>query len=139
VKEIKATRRAFFALFGGAVAAGPAAAKTAAQMTMADLSVGKLGLSLGSSMVSGSPAGSINETSQVGWAKDSLKKLAGVSKVERAMRKQEFYFDGLDPQIASLRSISLVNRIRISRDIQFERSEVRQRSYLEGVISGLWS
>ncbi len=77
--------------------------------------------------------------SNVSWAKDRLKQLVGLSKIEKEMRNRQAYVGDLDPQIASLRSVALHHRVRMSRDISFERSEEREKSYLQGVIEGWWS
>jgi hypothetical protein len=134
-------RRAFLGFLGGAAIAGPSAAKTAVEMTTADLSLSKMGLAYsGVGMATASKAiGEGFEYDHKSWAKDALKRMVGVTAAERFRKKQQFYSDGLDPNVASLRSVSLTNRIRISRDHQFERSEERERHYLEGVIAGLWT
>lgn len=134
-------RRAFLGFLGGAAIAGPSAAKTAAEMTTADLSLSKMGLAYSGVGLAqaGQAIGEGVGYDHTSWAKDALKRLVGVSAAEKLRKKQEFYSDGLDPNIASLRSISLANRIRISRDHQFDRQQERERHYLEGVIAGLWS
>jgi hypothetical protein len=133
-------RRAFLGFLGGAAIAGPSVAKTATQAAVTDLSLNKMGIaggiydapSLGQGIAS-------DALSHVSWAKNRIKDIAGMSQAERAMRKRQYFTSDLDANVASMRSVSLVNKIRISRDVQFERSEVREKSYLEGVIAGLWT
>ena len=131
-------RRAFFGFLGGAAVAGPSVVKTAATMTPADLNLGRLGISAG---LGGQPGlvGSGTASGHTSWAKDRLKQISGLSKIEKEMLKRQAYFNDLDPQVASLRSVALVHRIRMSRDISFERSEEREKSYLQGVIEGWWA
>lgn len=126
-------RRAFLGFLGGAAVAGPQAAKSAAQMTMADTSFAGLGLARNMGALA---AGS--ESPDKSWAVTSLKRLVGMSDVEVARRKRGHYVDGLDPEVASLRSVSLVHKVRMTRDRAFERRNQDERTYLEGVIAGLW-
>lgn len=131
-------RRAFLGFLGGAAVAGPTAAKSAADMAIADLSVG--GVPFPPIRPSGGvSAGLAKEAySHVGWATGALKRLTGASDAERRMKFRDFHVGMLDPNIASCRSLSLTARIRVSKRIQFDRHNESQRTYLQGIVDGLW-
>lgn len=130
-------RRKFLGFLGGAAVAGPAAAQTAATAAMSDLAIaGNIaygGLGAPTMGMSISPEGGNHS-----WAKEQLKRLLGRSAVERSMRKQRHGIYSLDPHYAACRSISLVNKIRLSIEADFERNEARERTYYQGVIDRLW-
>lgn len=129
-------RRKFLGFLGGAAVAGPAAAQTAATAAMSDLAIaGGVGFGAPSAPMVDMSIGPSDNTS---WAKEQLNRLLGRSAVERAMRKQRHGIYSLDPHYAACRSISLVNKIRMSRDADFERSECREKTYYQGVVDRLW-
>lgn len=132
-------RRNFLGFLGGAAIAGPSAAKAAvSSVGMADLAPMGINM-LGTSGVGGAPTLAWGgSTDNIGYAKDGLKKLVGMTKAERERRKRNHYFQGLDPDTASLRSISLTSKIRLAKDRSFEASERDQKTYLQGVIDRIW-
>lgn len=126
-------RRSFLGFLGGAAVAGPQAAKSAAQMTMADL--GTPGIALNAS---GFMGGGVSPASQANWAVDALKRLTGMTALAREAKRRRHYVEGISPEVAVLRSVSLPRKIAMSRDIQFEKSLANERGYLNGVIEGWW-
>ena len=126
-------RRAFLGFLGGAAVAGPQAAKSAAEMTMADLRFPGIA---GNAM--GSLGGRVASGPDIGWAKSQLAKLVGLGVKEREVKKMRYWSDGLSPDVAVLRSVSLPRKIAMSKDRQFEASLRNERGYLEGVIAGWW-
>ena len=131
-------RRNFLSFLGGAAVAGPTAARAAAStIGMADLA--PLGVNmLGSGSMGQAAVGAYDTYDHINYAKEGLKKLVGLSSIARERRKREHYFQGLDPDTASLRSISLTSKIKIAKERSFEAQERNQRSYFQGVIDGLW-
>lgn len=130
-------RRAFFGLLGGAVVAGPQAAKSAAQMTLADVRLTSAGMGVpGSGYGSSIAATTVSNGS---WASDALKRLIGKTAAQVDMEKRRQYVDALDPQIASLRSVALHRKVAMQRDVSYARSQDGEKGYLEGVIAGWWS
>lgn len=126
-------RRAFLGFLGGAAVAGPQVAKSAADMTMADLRLpGIAGNAMGSL---GGPVASGPDT---GWARSQLAKLVGLSAKEREGRKMRYWADGLSPDVAVLRSVALPRKIAMSKERQFEASLRNEKGYLEGIIAGWW-
>lgn len=129
-------RRAFLGFLGGAVASGPAAAKTAAQMTLADLSPGPTAY-LSNSLGESAQAPDDGEW-RVARATDRLKQILGMTDTARAMAKKRHYISALDPGIASLRSVTLHRKIEMSRAVDFERQQHNEKTYLEGFLARLW-
>lgn len=127
-------RRSFLGFLGGAVAAGPKAVQ-AAPATMADLRVPDVMLGGSSQFLDRAlPA----EQGFKSEAKEQLKRLVGMSVAERQRLKNEHYIGELDPHVAACRSASLVTKIRMSRELDFERHQRRRGDYLQGVLDGLW-
>lgn len=135
-------RRGFLRLLGGAFAAGPQAAKAAADMTVADLELRGMGVMRGAlsgiDRAEDAQSDAVVGWRRADWARHRLKELARLGKLDASMRKSRFYLDGLEPSVASLRSVALSAKIRMSRDMAFARSEEQERSYLEGIIKGWW-
>ncbi len=137
-------RRAFLGFLGGAAVAGPTAAKSAADMAIADLAVADLAVgnvafpSMGASLDGAAGGMNAATSSNIGWATERLRKLVGASDAEQRQKFRDFYVATLDPNIASCRSLSLTTRIRVSKRIQFDRQNEDRRTYLQGIIDGLW-
>ena len=128
-------RRAFFGFLGGAAVAGPSVAKSAAQMTLSDLNLRQAGMA-GSS---GAPMGGMTEPAdQKSYAKQALARFMGKTPLQRAREKATHYVDGLDPEVACLRSVALHSKVRMTRAITYERSQLREKTYLEGILAGWW-
>ena len=130
-------RRAFLGFLGGAAVAGPQAAASAAQAAQAEFQ----GLQTGMGMQGWSAAGAqcIEPASSFeDWPKLKLARLLGMSKEAVDRERREMQLSGLDPDVACLHSVSLGRKIEMSRWRQYDRSRRRERSYLQGVIDGLW-
>lgn len=126
-------RRGFLGLLGGAVAAGPAGVADA--VTPQALKLRHLGIAGTLARVD---EASPSDAGRADWAKQRLKKLLGWGSEAREMRRRRYWLEGLEPDVAALRSVALSQKVRISRRIAFERDEAQQKTYLEGVIAGLW-
>lgn len=128
-------RRAFLGFLGGAAAAGPSVAKQAASnLSLADLAVPYMGVE-GNSLV--------GEATKMGggpkeWAKQSLAQLVGKSAERIAIERRRHGIGGLDPEIASLRSVALHHKIEMSRSIAYERNQRNEKSWLQAQIDGLF-
>lgn len=129
-------RRGFLGFLGVAAAAGPQGARSAASMSLGDLAVPTTGLSFPTSTSSGAISSAPYDHKV--WAAGQLKALLGLSNGQRERDRRNWSVSGLEPEIASLRSVALHTKIRMTRDRQYERDQMRQRDYLEGVVSGLW-
>lgn len=125
-------RRSVLGFLGLGAAAGPIAAKSAAQMTLGDLGLD------GVSQVVGYASEPGKAGSSAASAASTLARMAMMSDAARRQQKRAHYLQGLEPDIAALRSVNLRTKIRMSRDIQFERYVREQRGYLEGIIAGWW-
>ena len=128
-------RRAFLGFLGGAAVAGPSVAKTAAQMTVADLSVG----SHGAQFASGYAVTGGNPSSQSSWAKEALKKMAGKSAQQIAYERRKYQIGHLDSGVASLRSVALRHKIQMTKNIAYERDQDMEKTWLQGQIKGWFS
>ncbi len=126
-------RRSFLGLLGGAAAAGPS--NVANAVTPQALKLRHLGIAGTLARVDEAEP---SDAGRVEHAKQRLKQLIGWGSEARAMRRRRYWLDGLEPDVAALRSVALSQKVRISRRIAFERDEATQQSYLEGVIAGLW-
>lgn len=131
-------RRNFLKMVTGMVASGQQVAKTASAMTTADINLKMLGLAGAAAQRDAGPSPASDPEYAKTWAAKRLAQLAMPGKRQRKMRKDRFWVDSLDPDVASLRSVSLGSKVRMSRDRQFERSERAERVYLKGIIAGLW-
>jgi hypothetical protein len=133
-------RRNFLGFLGGAAVAGPSAAKAAvSQVGMAGLAPIGINLASGSGKYSGAVTQGIGATySHVEYARSALKSMMSLTDAAKEHRKREHYFQGLDPDTASLRSLSLTSKIKLAKERSFEASERKQRSHLQGIIDGLW-
>lgn len=129
-------RRRFLAFLGVGAATGPAAVKSAAQIMPADLSLRAAGVVSGA--IHNNPEPMQDPMSRLAWAKTRLAQITGLSEAAAEVKKREFYFEGFDANIATLRSVSVVHKITMSRDILFERHQRHQKQYLRGFIKGWW-
>lgn len=128
-------RRSILRLLGGAAAAGPAAVSEAAEAS-SKLSLGGLAVPKPQETFSFKLYDS-RDPREV--AKNNLRaEFEEILPEVIERRRQRHSISALDPNVASLKSISLPNKIRMTRDIDFERSRERRRSDLEGAIAGWW-
>lgn len=127
---MKFSRRGVLGLFGGAAAAGPAVvAKGSSQMGALDVSsVGLLSeMANGDSFAPG-------DSKTFAIKQIAKRKLFGL--VDWQKRKSKFIIHRLDVDTASLRSVSLGSKMRISRDRQWRASEEREDDWLARLAAG---
>lgn len=128
-------RRSILKFLGGAAAAGPAAISEAAEAS-SKLSLGGLAVPKPNEVFS------INfydprDPREV--AKNNLRaEFEDILPEVIERKRQRHSISALDPNVAALKSVSLPNKIRMTRDIDFERSRQRRRIDLEGIIAGWW-
>lgn len=125
-------RRGFLKALAGAPIAGPAVVKEAVASTMADLSLSGVATGIASN-------GMMPQSPDDNWAQKELTKYLGKTAAHLALEKKQFQFNGIEPDVAALRSVSLTSKVRLSRDIAFERSQEQHKSWLEGRIAGLFN
>lgn len=127
-------RRAFLGFLGGAASSGPAIVKSAAQMGLHDLTMPGIVRGGGSGIeAADAPACDAKD-----YAKRGLAKLLGKSAAQIARDKRDTYIDGLDPCIASLRSMALGAKVRLQRDINYNRRRNRDEERFRGILAGWW-
>lgn len=126
-KIVKANRRSFLGLFGAAAVAGPNAVKSANINVLLDAPVGGIVDGMSSSY-----------PSDKGWAKNNLKKLLGKTAEQRQRELARTSVYQLDPNVASLRSVSLTGKMRFSKHIIYAREEEKQIFDMEGIINDWW-
>ena len=129
-------RRGFFGLLGGAAVAGPSVAKSAAEMGMADLAMP--GVHLGGSYGDYSKQAVCTEKNSSERAAKYLERLLGKSDDQIARETRETYVSALDPDVASLRSMTLASKIRLQKRVQYERNRQREIENYRGILAGLW-
>lgn len=123
-------RRGFLTALG----IGAAAPKQVINETIGSLNLE--GLATTALSASRIPGGAI-DSDGVGWAQARLAKRALRSFLDIQEERSTFDIHELDVDTASLRSVSLSSKMRISRRLQFEASESRTDRYLKRVIAGL--
>jgi hypothetical protein len=128
-------RRTFLGFLGGAAVAGPQAAKSAAEMTLADLHAPGVSLNATMGGIGAEPKEDYGHSAKE-YAKDKLKKLLGRSAKQVALERRTKWLDGLDPEVAGLRSVTLPNKIRMSRERAYDRAMRADRDTLLGRIEG---
>jgi len=126
-------RRGVLGLLGGAAVAGPSMAKQAVSSGIEGLSLtGGMGIPIAPYY-----GGTAQATAQNGsfdpskWARDELMNFLGKSKEELAQERRDCHIGMLDPDIASMRSLSLQGKIDMQRGRTFERDRARQKNWLE--------
>jgi hypothetical protein len=132
-------RRSFLGFLGGAVASAPTMAKTAItnmeSLKFPGIVPNGLGWFDNEPSVSPSSMG-IPVSSTNGWAWQSLRALKNMNPWTRKFREKTFHMNALDPNTASLRSVSLGQKMRISRRIQVEEALLLERQRLHAKIKG---
>lgn len=130
-------RRAFFGFLGGAAVAGPSVAKSAAQMTLSDLNLRQAGVAMLGSGLEAAGSQCVPADPKT-YATKMLERLMGKTPVQIAREKADYHINGLDPEIASLRSVALQSKIRMTRAADYERSVRTRKTYFEGILAGWW-
>ncbi|EHK57650.1 hypothetical protein [Allomesorhizobium alhagi] len=135
-------RRAFLQFLGVGAAAGPSAVKSAAEMSMADLNMPGVGQYLGGKDgevdSAGDDACEVMSESRMQRTTRRLERLIGKSDAQVAKEKRDQYVSALDPNVASLRSVSLTEKMRIQRLRQYERRRAIEIADYRGILAGLF-
>lgn len=130
-------RRNFLGFMVGAAASGPSIAKSASQLSMADLNYA--GISLGGGGGSGelakAPCPSDVYYDEKSWAKKALSGLLGKTAKEIEKGRRETYVGGLEPDVAVLRSMTLTSKIRLQRKIYYDRQRMFEEERLRDMIA----
>lgn len=128
-------RRGFLKALAAAPVAAPAIAAEAVAGGGLGSSAGKIAMpAVGSGAFFGDTSGPINDETQ--WARGQLAKLAGRSREQKEHERLQFTPDGIDPELAGMRSLSLSAKVRMSRDRQYERYNERRNRNLIARIAG---
>lgn len=129
---MRLNRRSFFGLIpGAALGVKPAAAALAAEAER---------LALGGLQAIGHPdrpypGGSV-VAGDTDWAQRRL--LEFMRPAERVRRWEQTIVTRIDPDLASMRSLSLSAKMAIQKQRDFDRHEKSQIGYWEGVIAGIF-
>lgn len=128
-------RRGFLSGLGGAAVAGPAAAKAGLE----SLDLGRVATTgAGGSWYPGSVGSVARSGADADHAQRQLSKLMGKSASAIERERKTYHVSGLDPDVATLRSVSLGRKIEMSRHRQYDRDQRDRQGYFEGIIAGLW-
>jgi hypothetical protein len=124
---MKPNRRRFLSLLGVGTAAGPLAAKAAADAEVANLmnirALGALG-GISGSLPMGSPAegSNISYGQRVIGASDYIKIFGLPKEVEEAYRRDAYWLSGIDCDIACKKSWSMSVKVMTQRQRNYERN-----------------
>jgi len=122
-------RRGFLGALTGVVASGPkAVAKAATPLGLQDLAI--KGIALGAA---GGEEG-VPATRDTTWAKKNL--LSWLNPFRLQERWEEYNVWELHPDLHSLKSVSLTNKMRIQKKRSFAEYKKRSMSFLERTIAG---
>jgi hypothetical protein len=131
---MKANRRKFLGLFGGAVAAGPAVVRDTAGFIPEHMAINGIGVIPDA----GEAVAFSGDGLSKGWAKDALKKFLARTPEEIARIKRNTNVYSLPPDVYALRSVSIGTKIRMAREVTFRKNEEDRKGYLDGVLKGWW-
>jgi len=130
-------RRGFLGFFGAAAAVGPS---TAAKMTsdLASLDLTRVGLADALTQVEDGYlfTGEESPKGRIEWALKKLAKRKLMSAVELDRQRRDFDVHRLDPNIASLRSMSVVSKMRVTRDQLWKKSHEKEYEWLLRLAAG---
>lgn len=127
-------RRGFFGLMAGAAAAGPSMAKQAVTvagnaMSLDSIKLGGVGIQAAGDYYDGGPVATQSDYDHAQYLKGELSKLLDPFSEESRRMVENVEVYQLDPDIASLRSLSLQTKVRMQRDVNIVRNrENRIRS-----------
>lgn len=128
-------RRSFFGLIPGAALGGKQAA-VALAAEAEKLALGSGGFSPPEGFYPESLSDAVPGEDR-GWAARRLAELMDANK--RARRWEHTFVTRIDPDLASMRSLSLSAKMAMQKQRDFDREEARTRTYLEGVIAGIFN
>ena len=127
------SRRSLMRLLPGFVIGGKKVLQDTASVAAEQLALAPSGAIRGAIAEPGFDGGA----GRTGWALKRLSELAD----PRHQERERGWFRGptrLDPDLAACRSMSLSVRIQMQAARDFERSQKDTKSYLDGVIAGIW-
>lgn len=131
-------RRKFLGLFGAAAISGPSIAHAASTEVLKFPGVAPVGL--GGWMADDPPSQVGPVTSLPGshnsWAERAWHSLKRMNSWTRHYRHRAFRLEALDPNTASLRSVALGQKMRISKRIQFQASLELERDRYYAIKKG---
>lgn len=130
-------RRGFLGFFGAAAAMGPT---TAAKMTsdLGSLDLTRVGLADALTNVEDSPLyfGAESAGGRIEWALKKLAKRKLMSVADLDRQKRDFDVHRLDPNVASLRSVSVVAKMHITRDQLWKKAHEKEYEWLLRLAAG---
>lgn len=126
-------RRGFLKALAGAVAAGPRAASAAVQEAEKLVLEGLPGDSVIPSVGSWGPAPA---QSSLVWATRGLARLT--NPMYREHIRSQIGVSRLDPDLASMRSMSLSVKVGIQQERNYHRALENEKTYLEKALTGLF-
>lgn len=135
---MKLNRRGFLGALGiGTVAGKGVVAKVAADPSVLNLQglAGLGGLAADANEIYSD--GPVTDRSyRMDWALKKLAKKKARDFFAINQEKKDFYVHSLDPDTHALRSMSLVNKMRRTRDIQYAAKDAREDITLNRIIAG---
>lgn len=121
---------------GSAAIAGPDSVKKAAELSLKDITLDGVVTDGMHNIITARP---IEEAgSDTTWAVKQLAKIRSMTKKDRERKKRSTYVGSLDVNVATLRSVSITHKYRMSKEITFKRNQENEETYLEGIIKGWW-
>jgi acetyl-CoA acetyltransferase len=121
---VKVSRRSFFGILPGAALGARAAAAES--------------LALGEGTLAALPG--VMQMMPVGIDKaNAIKELARLALPSARDRMMaDAWVSRLDPDLASMHSMSLAVRFQMQRERQVDREMAKRKTWLEGIVAGLW-
>lgn len=135
---MKLNRRSLLALIpGAALGAKPVAAAFAAEAEKLALAGLQAGMQAIPDVATNTPRrGSVVALGDTDWARRRLAEF--IRPAERARRWEQTFVTRIDPDLASMRSLSLSAKMAIQKQRDFDRHEKSQIGYWEDVIAGVF-
>lgn len=129
-------RRGFLGIVAGVIGTGPKAlAKAAAPAGMEALKLTGVMQSI-DNFDGEIPASDQGPDGQKARAKKWLKRLMGVNVKEEELKRRTQWIDGLDPDTATLRSMSIGAKIRRTRRLQYDQQKHERKLRYQGILDG---
>lgn len=134
---MKTNRRGFLGMLGIGAVAGPSITKEVDMQRAMNVPFGSFG-NPAPEPAEMSWAAAKTPVDRVVWAKDALKGILGKTKAQMDRERINTTVYQYEANVASLRSVSMTARIRMSRDAHFNRNLRKEKDHLEGIIYGWW-
>ena len=126
-------RRSVFGLIAGGMAAAPAMAKEAVAKA-AGVQITGLSSGLYGGMGDSQPSSAQSSFGTMKWAAERMAELATGGRRFDEIRKQSRVVSSLDPDLASMRSISMSRLISLQADRNFQRMMDSEKSWIESAL-----